>query len=169
MTQRFPMTPAGLESLRSELKQLKEVERPQNVQDIEVALGHGDLRENAEYHAAKERQRFVEARISLLQRRVSDIMLMNLDKLPKDRVGFGSTVHLKDPAGQVITYQLVMPEDADVDQGLISTASPIGRALLNKEEGDEVSVTTPNGSKRFELVRLLTIHDEDPGEPHPGA
>ena len=74
---------------------------------------------------------------------------MNLDKLPRDRVGFGSTVHLKDATGQVTIYQLVMPEDADVDHGLISTASPIGRSLLNREEGDEVTVTTPNGSKRF--------------------
>jgi transcription elongation factor GreA len=120
----------------------------------------GDLRENAEYHAAKERQRFVEARVSLLKKRVSEIHLMNLDKLPKDRVGFGSTVHLKDPKDQTIVYQLVMPEDADVEQGLISTASPIGRALLNKEEGDEVMVSTPNGSKRFEIVKLFTIHDE---------
>jgi transcription elongation factor GreA len=85
---------------------------------------------------------------------------MNLDKLPHDKVGFGSTVHLKDPNGQVIIYQLVMPEDADVDQGLISTASPIGRALINKEEGDEVTVSAPNGSKRFEVVKLLTIHNE---------
>ena len=85
---------------------------------------------------------------------------MNLEKLPRDRVGFGSTVHLKDRDGNTIVYQLVMPEDADVEHGLISTASPIGRALLSKEEGDEVVVTTPNGSKRFELVKLLTIHDE---------
>ena len=121
----------------------------------------GDLRENAEYHAAKERQRLVEARISLLKKRVSDIHLMNLDKVPRDKVGFGSTVHLKDGATAAVTiYQLVMPEDADVEHGLISTASPIGRALLNKEEGDEVTVTTPSGSRRFELVKLTTIHDE---------
>ena len=106
-------------------------------------------------------QRLVEARISLLKKRVSDIHLMNLDKIPRDKVGFGSTVHLKDGATASVTvYQLVMPEDADVEHGLISTASPIGRALLNKEEGDEVTVTTPNGSRRFELVKLLTIHDE---------
>ena len=158
-----------LKKFEDEIHKLDRELKAELPKEIQRARELGDLRENAEYHAAKERQRFVEARISLLQRRVSDIMLMNLDKLPKDRVGFGSTVHLKDPAGQVITYQLVMPEDADVDQGLISTASPIGRALLNKEEGDEVSVTTPNGSKRFEVVRLLTIHDEDPGEPQPGA
>ena len=129
--------------------------------EIKRARELGDLRENAEYHAAKERQRLVEARISLLKKRVSDIHLMNLDKVPRDKVGFGSTVHLKDGATAALTvYQLVMPEDADVEHGLISTASPIGRALLNKEEGDEVTVTTPNGSRRFELVKLTTIHDE---------
>ena len=128
--------------------------------EIKRARELGDLRENAEYHAAKERQRLVEARISLLKKRVSDIHLMNLDKVPRDKVGFGSTVHLKDGATAAETvYQLVMPEDADVEHGLISTASPIGRALLNKEEGDEVTVTTPNGSRRFELVKLTTIHD----------
>jgi transcription elongation factor GreA len=129
--------------------------------EIKRARELGDLRENAEYHAAKERQRLVEARISLLKKRVSDIHLMNLDKVPRDKVGFGSTVHLKDGATAAETvYQLVMPEDADVEHGLISTASPIGRALLNKEEGDEVTVTTPSGSRRFELVKLTTIHDE---------
>ena len=121
---------------------------------------HGDLRENAEYQAAKERQRLVEARISMLQKRVSEISLMNLDRIPHDRVGFGSTVHLKDATGALTIYQLVMPEDADAEHGMISTASPIGRALLNKEEGDEALVTTPNGSRRFEVVKLVTIHDE---------
>jgi transcription elongation factor GreA len=85
---------------------------------------------------------------------------MNLDKIPRGKVGFGSTVHLKDAGGQTIVYQLVMPEDADVEHGLISTASPIGRALLNKEEGDEVTVVAPNGSRTFELVKLVTLHDE---------
>jgi transcription elongation factor GreA len=129
--------------------------------EIKRARELGDLRENAEYHAAKERQRLVESRISLLKKRVSDIHLMNMEKIPRDKVGFGSTVHLKDGASGTITiYQLVMPEDADVEQGLISTASPIGRAMLNKEEGDEVIVTTPAGSRQFELVKLSTIHDE---------
>jgi transcription elongation factor GreA len=103
----------------------------------------------------------VESRISLLKKRVSDIHLMNLDKVPRDKVGFGSTVHLKDAQGASMIYQLVMPEDADPEQGLISTASPIGRALVNKEEGDEVSVTTPNGMRRFEIIKLVTIHQED--------
>jgi len=128
--------------------------------EIQRARELGDLRENAEYQAAKERQRLVESRISMLQKRVSEISLMNLDKIPHGKVGFGSTVHLKDPSGALTIYQLVMPEDADVEQGMISTASPIGRALLNKEEGDEAVVTTPSGSRRFEVVKLQTIHDE---------
>jgi transcription elongation factor GreA len=128
--------------------------------EIKRAREHGDLRENAEYHAAKERQRLVESRLSLLQQRVKEISLMNLERIPHHKVGFGSTVHLKDDSGLAIVYQLVMPEDANAEQGMISTASPIGRALLNKEEGDEIVVTTPNGARRFELVRLFTIHDE---------
>src|ERR1700704_1555892 len=108
--------------------------------EIKRARELGDLRENAEYQAAKERQRLVESRISMLQMRVSQIQLMNLDKIPHGKVGFGSTVTLHDPEGHTIVYQLVMPEDANVDDGMISTASPIGRALLNKEEGDEVVV-----------------------------
>ena len=149
-----------LKKFEDEIQQLEKELKMELPKEIKRARELGDLRENAEYHAAKERQRLVESRISLLKKRVSDISLMNLEKLPRDRVGFGSTVHLKDRDGNTIVYQLVMPEDADVEHGLISTASPIGRALLSKEEGDEVVVTTPNGSKRFELVKLLTIHDE---------
>ena len=149
-----------LKKFEDEIQQLEKELKTELPQEIKRARELGDLRENAEYQAAKERQRLVESRISLLKKRVSDIALMNLDKLPRDKVGFGSTVHLKDPNGQVTIYQLVMPEDADVEHGLISTASPIGRALINKEEGDEVTVSTPNGSKRFEVVKLLTIHDE---------
>jgi transcription elongation factor GreA len=149
-----------IKKFEDELMKLDRELKTELPKEILRARELGDLRENAEYHAAKERQRFVEARVSLLKKRVSEIHLMNLDKLPHDRVGFGSTVHLKDPKDQTLIYQLVMPEDADVEQGLISTASPIGRALLNKEEGDEVNVSTPNGAKRFEIVKLVTIHDE---------
>ena len=149
-----------LKKFEDEIAQLDKELKTELPKEIKRARELGDLRENAEYHAAKERQRLVEARISMLKKRVSEISLMNLDKIPHDKVGFGSTVHLKDPAGTVIVYQLVMPEDADVEHGLISTASPIGRALLNKEEGDEATVSTPNGSRRFEVVKLLTIHDE---------
>ena len=128
--------------------------------EIQRAREHGDLRENAEYQAAKERQRLVQARVSMLRKRVSEIHLMNLDRIPADRAGFGSKLTLRED-GREIQYELVMPEDADPDRGLISVASPIGRALIGKEEGDEVSVPTPAGMRTFELVKLVTIHDED--------
>ena len=99
--------------------------------EIKRARELGDLRENAEYHAAKERQRLVESRISMLQTRVAEIALINVDRIPKDRSGFGSTLHVVESTGETIVYQLVMPEDADAAKGLISTTSPIGRALLN--------------------------------------
>ena len=127
--------------------------------EIKRARELGDLRENAEYHAAKERQTFVQARISMLQKRVADIQLINLDKIPRGKAAFGSTVHLHEDTGTDVIYQLVMPEDADVEKGLISTSSPIGRAIVGKEEGDEVIVVTPNGRRAFEITRLQTIHD----------
>ena len=127
--------------------------------EIKRARELGDLRENAEYHAAKERQRLVEARISMLQKRVSEIALLNIDRIPADRAGFGSTLHVVEN-GEKVVYQLVMPEDADASKGLISTTSPIGRAFLNKEAGDTVKVTTPGGTREFEIVKLITIHDE---------
>jgi transcription elongation factor GreA len=150
-----------IKKFEDELMVLEKELKTELPQEIKRARELGDLRENAEYHAAKERQRLVEARISLLKKRVSDIHLMNIDKIPRDKVGFGSTVHLKDGTGSITIYQLVMPEDADVEHGLISTASPIGRAMLNREEGDEITVTTPAGSRHFELVKLSTIHDEE--------
>ena len=127
--------------------------------EIKRARELGDLRENAEYAAAKERQRLVESRISLLKKRVSEIALINIDRIPSDRAGFGSTVHVVEDNGEKLVFQLVMPEDAD-GKGLISTTSPIGRAILNKEPGDVVKVVTPGGTREFEIVRLLTIHDE---------
>jgi transcription elongation factor GreA len=149
-----------LKKFEDEIHQLDRELKTELPREIQRARELGDLRENAEYQAAKERQRLVEARISMLQRRVSEISLMNLERIPHGRVGFGSTVHLKEESGALTTYQLVMPEDAEPEHGLISTASPIGRALLNKEEGDEALVTTPNGNRRFEVVKLVTIHDE---------
>src|SRR5262245_51215377 len=128
--------------------------------EIKRARELGDLRENAEYHAAKERQRLVEARISMLQKRVSEISLMNVDRIPRDRAGFGSTLHVVENNGEKLVFQLVMPEDADAGKGLISTSSPLGRAFLNKEEGDSVSVTTPGGTRAFDIVKLVTIHDD---------
>src|SRR5437667_649564 len=114
-----------IQALNHELK----LELPK---EIKRARELGDLRENAEYHAAKERQRLVESRISLLQKRVGEIALINIDRIPKDRAGFGSTVHVIED-GQKMVFQLVMPEDADAGKGLISTTSPLGRAFLNKE------------------------------------
>lgn len=149
-----------LKKFEEEIAHLDKELKTELPKEIRRARELGDLRENAEYQAAKERQRLVESRISLLQKRVSEIQLMNLDRIPRHKVGFGSTVTLREENGHTIVYQLVMPEDANVDEGLISTASPIGRALLNKEEGDEVLVRTPNGSeRRFEVTKLVTIHD----------
>jgi len=128
--------------------------------EIQRARELGDLRENAEYQAAKERQRFVQARVSMLRKRVSEIQLMNLDRIPADRAGFGSKLTLIENDRE-LAFELVMPEDADPDRGLISVASPIGRALVGREEGDEVSVPTPAGIRTFEITRLVTIHDEE--------
>ena len=128
--------------------------------EIQRARELGDLRENAEYQAAKERQTYVNARIAMLKRRMNEIALMNMDRIPHGKAGFGSTVTLIESTGQQIVYQLVMPEDADAEQGLISTSSPIGRAILNKEEGEEITVSTPAGTRSFEIVKLVTIHDE---------
>jgi len=130
--------------------------------EIKRARELGDLRENAEYAAAKERQRLVEARISMLQKRVSEIHLLNVDRIPADRAGFGSTLYVTESNGEKLVFQLVMPEDADAAKGLNSTTSPIGRALLNKEAGDTVKVVTPGGIREFDIERLYTIHDEAP-------
>jgi transcription elongation factor GreA len=142
-----------IQALNHELK----LELPK---EIKRARELGDLRENAEYAAAKERQRLVEARISMLQKRVAEIALLNVDRIPADKVGFGSTLHVVEKTGEKLVFQLVMPEDADAAKGLISTTSPIGRAFLNKEPGDNVKVVTPGGTREFEILKLLTIHDE---------
>ena len=123
-----------IKKFEDELMGLEKELKTELPQEIKRARELGDLRENAEYHAAKERQRLVEARISLLKKRVSDIHLMQLDKIPRDKVGFGSTVHLKDGSGTITIYQLVMPEDADVEHGLISTASPPSTTRPEREE-----------------------------------
>jgi transcription elongation factor GreA len=127
--------------------------------EIQRAREHGDLRENAEYSAAKERQRLVESRISILRKRVSELQLLNMDKIPTDRAGFGSKLTVIENGRQMV-YELVMPEDADPDKGFISVASPVGRAFVGKEAGDEVKAPTPSGVRVFELVKLVTIHEE---------
>ena len=152
-----------LKKFQDEISSLDRELKLELPKEIKRAREHGDLRENAEYAAAKERQRLVEARISLLQRRVSEISLMNVERIPADRAGFGSTLHVVENNGDKMIFQLVMPEDADAEKGLISTSSPIGRAFLNKEPGDSVRVVTPGGTREFELVKLFTIHDEATG------
>lgn len=149
-----------LKRFNDEIAALERELRHELPKEIQRAREHGDLRENAEYKAAKERQEMVNARISMLKKRAREIQLMNLDRIPRDRAGFGSTVHLREQNGDTIVYQLVMPEEADAEKGMISTSSPIGRALLNKEEGDEIKVVTPAGSRTFELVKLITIYDD---------
>jgi transcription elongation factor GreA len=130
--------------------------------EIMTARAHGDLKENAEYKYAKERQSFVSARLGQLHQRLADISMLNLNNLPKDRAAYGSRILVRDVAkSSKIEYKLVTVEEADAAKGLISTTSPIGRALLGKKVGDEVSVTTPAGIKEYEVVRLTTIHDED--------
>ena len=128
--------------------------------EIQRARELGDLRENAEYHAAKERQTLVQARVSMLRQRVSEIQLMSLERIPKDKAGFGSKLEVREN-GKPFNYELVMPEDANPDKGLISVASPLGRAFSGREAGDDVEVQTPAGSREFEIVKLVTIHDEE--------
>jgi len=143
-----------------EIQVLERELRSELPKEIKRAREHGDLSENAEYQAAKERQRLLEARIGMLKKRVAEISLMNLDKLPRDKVGLGSIVHVKESSGDSLVYELVVPEQADPEKGLISPSSPIGRALLNKEPGDEVTVRTPGGVRHFEIIKLVTVYDE---------
>lgn len=144
-----------------EISELDRELKTQLPKEIQRARELGDLRENAEYKAAKERQEFLQARIAMLRKRVGEIALMNVDRIPRDKAGLGSTVHLRENTGETVVYQLVMPEDADADRGWISTASPIGRAIVGKEEGDEVHVKAPAGERLFELVKLVTVHDTE--------
>jgi len=151
--------------LEEELKTLDYELKVTLPKEIQKAREYGDLRENAEYKAAKERQTFLQARISQLQRRMVALSMMNLDKIPRDKVGLGSTVTLRQTdTGENITYEIVTPEEADPTHGRISPSSPIGRCLLDKEEGDEVTVKVPSGSKDYEVIRLVTIHDTDQSE-----
>jgi transcription elongation factor GreA len=130
--------------------------------EIQRARELGDLSENAEYQAAKERQTFVQARMGMLRKRMAEISLMNFDRLPRDRAAFGSTLVLReDGSTGTVIYQLVMPEDADAAKGLVSTSSPIGKALVGKQAGDEAIVATPTGGiRRFDIIKLTTVHDE---------
>ena len=147
--------------LQAELDELESELRVHLPKEIKRALEFGDLRENAEYRAALDRQNVVKARIVELRQRISEIGSIDISKVPHDRAGYGSTLILHDSElGEQVTYRLVTPEESDPQAGLISTMSPVGKSLLGKEEGDEVTVRTPAGARTFEIKRLTTIHDE---------
>lgn len=146
--------------LQVEIAALEYELRTELPKEILKARAHGDLSENAEYHAAKERQGLVNARLSQLRRRLAEMSLVDLSKIPHDRVGLGSTVVVLDSSkDEEVTYSLVTTEEADAANGRISTSSPIGRALLGKEEGDVVKVQSPGGVKELEILKLTTIHN----------
>ena len=154
------MTPAGYEKLRVELKHIKEVDRPENIQDIETARAHGDLSENAEYHAAKERQGFLETRLRELEAKIAMAEVIDPTKLSGDRVKFGATVTLFDlDSEKEVVYTIVGEDESDLDRHRISFKSPVARAMMGKEVGDEVVVRTPKGEKNYEIaeVRFLPI------------
>ena len=153
---RVPVTRQGFEALRKELQNLKKIERPQNIKAIEEARAHGDLSENAEYAAAKDRQGFIEGRINELEFKLANIDIIETDKLPKDRAVFGSRVVLENiETGEDVCYQLVGPDESDIGNGRISVSSPIGKAILGRKPGDELSVVVPGGRRSYELVKIL--------------
>jgi transcription elongation factor GreA len=129
--------------------------------ELKKAVAMGDLSENAEYHMAKQRQEFVRARLGQLKRRMAELSLVNMANIPKDKAAIGSTIVVFDASkGEEIAYKLVTSEESDVTKGLVSTTSPIGRALLGKKVGDVSEVITPNGKRELEVLKLTTIHDE---------
>ena len=147
--------------LQAELDELEQELHFKLPKAIQHAREFGDLSENAEYKAAKERQTFVQARISLLHQRMSEVDSIDLTKIPTDRIAYGSEVVLYDlDKEEKITYRLVTSEESDPDAGSISTVSPIGQALMGKEEGDEIKVKTPTGWRNFEITRVTTIHEQ---------
>lgn len=149
------MTPAGAQWLRDELKRLREVERPKNVRDIEDARLQGDLSENAEYHAAKERQSFIAGQMADIEDRLSRAQIIDPSKLSGEKAVFGATVSLENSeTGERVTYQIVGDHEADIDKGTISISSPIARALLGHEEGDEVKVQSPSGLRAYEILEI---------------
>lgn len=154
-----------LEKLKKELADLQYELHHKLPKEIETARAHGDLRENAEYAAAKERQGVVNARIGQITERIRELSLYNLTSIPTGVAAYGSSVTLEDlDDGAEVTYELVFPEEADVSAGMISVGSPIGRALLNKIEGDEIQVQTPRGKKTYQINKLITLHERKPAE-----
>lgn len=146
--------------LKKELDELRYELKSKLPKELEVARAHGDLRENAEYEACKERQGFVSARIGQIEQRIRDLSLYTVNSIPRDSVGYGSQVTLENSDdGAEEKYEIVFPEEVDPSVGLISIGSPLGRALLNREVGDEVIVATPKGRRTFQILELRTLHD----------
>ena len=153
---RVPVTKQGFEALRKELQNLKKNERPQNIKAIEEARDHGDLSENAEYAAAKDRQGFIEGRINELEFKLANIDIIDTDKLPKDRAVFGCKVVLENiETGEDVSYQLVGPDESDIENGRISVSSPLGKALIGRKPGDELTLEVPGGKRMYELIEIL--------------
>jgi transcription elongation factor GreA len=153
---RVPVTKQGFEALRKELQNLKKNERPQNIKAIEEARAHGDLSENAEYAAAKDRQGFIEGRINELEFKLAHIDIIETDKLPKDRAVFGCRVVLENiETGEDVSYQLVGPDESDIKNGRISVSSPLGKAIIGRKPGDELTLEVPGGKRSYELVEIL--------------
>ncbi|MGA1982141.1 MAG: transcription elongation factor GreA [Acidobacteriaceae bacterium] len=147
--------------LEEEIKLLERELTTELPAEIKKAVAMGDLSENAEYHMAKQRQVFVNARLGQLKKRMGELAMVNLTNIPRDKVGFGATVVVFDSSkDEELSYKLVTSEESDVTKGLISTTSPIGRALLGKKIGDVATVVTPNGKRELEVLKLITIHDE---------
>jgi transcription elongation factor GreA len=152
---KFPMTPRGQQTLREELKRLREVERPKNVQDIEEARAHGDLRENAEFHAAKEKQSFIEGRSREIEAVLAQAEVIDPGKLSGTRVVFGATVKLIDAdSGEAITYRIVGDYEGDIKLGRIAISAPLARALIGREEGDSVSIRTGKGLHEYQITAV---------------
>ena len=153
------MTAAGADKLQTELKKLKSEDRPNVIKAIAEARSHGDLRENAEYHAAREQQGFIEGRIREIEEKLSNAQIIEVNDLPRNgRVVFGTTVVLADEeAGEERRYQIVGEDEAEAKEGRISVTSPVARALIGKDEGDEVEVQTPRGPKAYEIVEVLYL------------
>lgn len=155
MADKIPMTPAGLRMLKDELKRLKEVERPANVKAIEIARGHGDLSENADYSAAKEKQSFIEGRIRDLEAKIAFADVIDVSRLSGEKVVFGATVTVEDTeSGERQTYSIVGEDEADIKAGLISVTAPVSRAMIGREVGDTVRAKTPRGMRELEIVEL---------------
>lgn len=156
MAESIPITRAGADAIKRELKRLKSVDRPKNVHDIAVAREHGDLRENAEYHAAKERQSHIEGRIQMLEDRLARAQIIDVSKLSGDRVVFGATVRLEDTdSGAKTQYTIVGETEADLKKGRISITSPIARGLIGREAGDTVKIRTPGGEREYEILEVV--------------